>query len=166
MSEPTHDPDLSAVERALAGLRPSAGTFDRDALLFAAGRRSVRRGWAWPGVAVASTLAAAVLAAVLTFRPAPPRVEHTVYVEVPQQLHEDPAPPAIETPPASSPRPQTDYLTLRRQVERWGDAALPSAPSPAEETTTSDNPFDLPPDVRADPWLQRRTTQPHSGGPL
>jgi hypothetical protein len=166
MSEPTHDPDLSAVERALAGLTPSAGTFDRDALLFAAGQRSVRRGRAWPGIAVVSTRAAAGLAAVLVFRPAPAPVEHTVYVEVPPKPRDDPAPPAAEAPPESSPRPQTDYLTLRRQVERWGDAALPSAPPAAEDAPAGDNPLDLPPDVRADPWLQRRTNQPRTRGPL
>jgi hypothetical protein len=175
MSEPTHDPNLSAVERVLAGLTPSAGTFDRDALMFAAGRRSVRRGWAWPATAAGATAAAAVLAAVLLFGPGPKPEERVVVVEVERQpapapdRPNDPAVPveqAPAAPPASPVRPDTDYLTLRQQVERWGDAGLPSAPPAADEAPARANPFDLPPDVQADPWLRRRTTQSNPGGPL
>ncbi len=175
MSQPTHDSDLTAVERALAGLTPSAGAFDRDALMFAAGRRSVRRGWAWPGAGAGAALAAAVLAAVLLFRPAPEPVVRVVVQEVERPPREVPTRPdetvAIpeETPPAppTSPlRPQTNYLTLLHQVERWGDAGLPSTPPAAEDGPASANPFDLPPDVRADPWLQRRQSQLNPGGPL
>ncbi|HEX5273559.1 MAG TPA: hypothetical protein VFW33_23850 [Gemmataceae bacterium] len=172
MSQPTHDPELNAVERALAALTPSAGTFDRDALMFAAGRRSVRRGWAWPTAAAGSSLAAAVLAAVLLFRPAPaPEVRFIVReVERPPAAApvppETPAAPAEESPPSPPIRPGTDYLTLRQQVERWGDAALPTPPPAAEEGPPRADPFDLPPDVQADPWLRRRMTPPQTGGPL
>jgi hypothetical protein len=175
MSESTHDPELSAVERALAGLTPSAGAFDRDALMFAAGRRSVRRGWAWPGAAAGSALAAAVLAVILLLRPAPePEVRFVVTEieraprETPSRPDETVASPAEPRPesPASPLRPETGYLTLRHQVERWGEAGLPSAPCSATDSPAIANPFDLPPDIRADPWLQRRTTQLNPGGPL
>src|SRR5262249_27071189 len=91
MSDPTHDPELTAVERAPAGLAPSPGALDRDAPMFAAGRRSVRRGWAWPGAAAAFALTAAALAALLVLRPSPEPAERVVYVEVPTPPR--PAPP-------------------------------------------------------------------------
>jgi hypothetical protein len=171
MSQPPHDPDLTAVERALAGLAPSAGTLNRDALMFAAGRQSVRRGWAWPAVAAGSAFAAAVLAAFLLLRP--PTVQ-TVVVEVPQPPREEPSRPADTAAPSEEPRPpmsppsrETDYLTLRHQVERWGDAGLPaSRPSAAEAPALDDDWLGLPPGSRVDPWLQRRKTQPNPGGPL
>ena len=90
MSQPRNDPSLSAVERALAGLAPSAGALNRDALMFAAGRRSARRGWAWPAATAGSALAAAALAAILLLRPAPPAEVRTVVVEVPQAPREEP----------------------------------------------------------------------------
>jgi hypothetical protein len=176
MSESTHDPDLSAVERSLAALTPSAGAFDRDALMFTAGRRSARRGWAWPGAAACSTLAAAVLAAVLIFRPAPEPVVRVEVVREVERLPADaPAPPerspipveeAPATPPVSPIPPQGDYLTLRQQVERWGDAALPAAPPAVEDKPVRAGSFELPPDVQVDPWLRRRDPQSHPGGPL
>jgi hypothetical protein len=172
MSQPPHEPDLSAVERALAGLAPSAGAFNRDALLFAAGRQSVRRGWGWPCAAAASTLAAAALAALLFFRPAPAEVVR--YVPTPVPPHDsEPAPQATDEPPASAQAPPTSsvppgpaYLTLRQQAERWGDTGLPSSRPAAEDLPRrSADLLDLPPDVRAEHWLQRRTAMLNPGGP-
>jgi hypothetical protein len=176
MSEPTHDPELTALERALAGLAPSAGQFNRDALMFAAGQRSVRRGWGWPSVAAGSALAAAVLGAVVLLRP-PPEPRERVVVKVveppPREVTKTPDPvaaPAEESPPVSppnSPRPEADYLTLRRQAERWGDAGLPTAPVAAEPERAAPDPLrGLPPDIRDDPWLQRRTALLNPGGSL
>jgi hypothetical protein len=177
MSEPTHEPELTGVERALAGLSPSAGGLNRDALMFAAGRASARRGWGWPCAAAGSTLAAAVLGALLLLRPAPDPVVR--YVSVPSAPREtEPTPPRLpgespvpdETqPPASKASPlrrEPDYLTLRHAVERWGDAGLPSAPLSADDGPAWAGPSDLPPDVRADPWLQRREALLNPGGPL
>jgi hypothetical protein len=164
MSEPTHDPNLTAVERALAGLAPSAGALDRDALMFAAGQRSARRGWAWPGAALGCAVAAAVLGAILLVRPPPEPVERVVVVEVLVPPRE--APPsagdesasfveAPSAPQASPPRPDMTYLALRQQAERWGDAG---PPPPRGDGT------DQPPDVPAAPWFQRHSTQLTPGG--
>jgi hypothetical protein len=177
MSEPTHDPGLTALERALAGLVPSSGALNRDALMFAAGRASVRRGWAWPCAAAGATAAALVLGALLLLRPAPEPVVRFVPVPAPPQPSETPTPPdapsavgeALAPAPKASPLPpETDYLTARHQVERWGDAGLPHAPIPAadERPAPAADPLDLPPDARADPWLQRRKAMLNPGGPL
>jgi hypothetical protein len=177
MSEPTHDPELTAVERALAGLAPSAGGLNRDALMFAAGQRSARRGWAWPSAAAGSALTAVVLGALLLFRPAPEPAVRVVFLQPsPAKVETPPTPPdeapaiaaASPAPRATAPRPETDCLTLRQQVERWGDAGLPAPPlsSAQEQRPGAADPLDLPPDMRADPWLQRRTALLAPGGSL
>ena len=65
--------ELDGFERALANLTPCAGGVDRDQLMFLAGRVSVeaaassRRGARfWPAAAMISTMAAGVLAVLLT----------------------------------------------------------------------------------------------------
>jgi hypothetical protein len=174
MSEPPHNPDLNAVERALAGLTPSAGAFNRDALMFTAGRASVRRGWGWPCATAGSTLAVLILGALLLFRPTPEPVVHVVFLNSPQ-VEKTPSPPEAPAPPDEAPppgstgplRPETNYLTLRHQVERWGEAGLPNVPSPAaDQKPAAPDLLDLPPDLRTDPWLQRRAAMLTSGGPL
>ena len=110
---------------------------------------------------------------VLLFRPSPEPVERIVYRELPPpkidkiEPRPDPAPPADESPSTSPLRPEPDYLTLRQQVVRWGDAGLPATPPAADEKPAkSDDLLDLPPDIRADPWIQRRSALLHPGGPL
>ena len=139
MSEELREPDLAAVETALAGLAPAAGGLNRDQLLFRAGQASVRRGWGWPGATGVMTCAAAVLGALLVLRPAPQGVHETHYV----RIEPAPSPPATGSPipadVASQPavpaeeRPvlQTSYVKLQSQVLRWGLDALPSPPGPA-----------------------------------
>jgi hypothetical protein len=170
MSQSPHDPDLSAVERTLAGLAPTTGAFNRDALMFAAGRTSARRGWGWPCATAVSTVAAAAsVAALLLLRPAPIEVVH--YVPIPASPQET-APRSPEEPPVSadaspSPRPDasgTAYLTLHQRLDRWSDG-LPSSTTAANERprVTADL-LDLPPDVRGERWLQRRTAMLTPGG--
>jgi hypothetical protein len=176
MSQPTHDPALTALERALAGLAPSAEGLNRDALMFAAGRASARRGWAWPCAAATAGAAAVLLAALLLLRPNPPAEVRYVEVPVPPVQPDNPAPAAPDEspepeatpapPPASPLRPEIDYLTLRQQVERWGDAALPRTPAADEGPAPSGALLDLPPGTGADPWLQRRKAMLNPGGPL
>jgi hypothetical protein len=165
MSEPTHDPNLTAVERALAGLAPSAGALNRDALMFAAGQRSARRGWAWPGAAIGCAVAAAVLGAILLLRPPPEPVERVVYVAVPIPPREGPPSPGDESgsfvetpsvPQASPPRQDTTYLALRQQAERWGDAG----PAPPPRGAATGQPADVP----AAPWFERHSAQLTPGG--
>src|SRR5690242_1894554 len=102
MSGPTNEPELTAVERALAGLTPAAGGLNRDALMFAAGRASARRGWGWPAAAGGSALAAAVLGAVLLFRPAPEPVVRYVWV-TPPPPRTDMTPPPEAAPEEARP---------------------------------------------------------------
>ena len=64
MSE-LHDPTLTALEAALAGLAPASGTVDRDAVLFRAGQAAAQRGWLWPALASLSTAAALVFGLLL-----------------------------------------------------------------------------------------------------
>jgi hypothetical protein len=171
MSQSPHDPDLTAVERALTGLAPSAGAFNRDVLMFAAGRTSARRGWGWLcATAVSTFVAAASLAALFLLRPAP--VEVVRYVPVPATPQET-APRSPEEPPVSadgspSPRPDapgTAYLTLHQRLDRWSDAGPPSSATAGDERprATADL-LDLPPDVRGERWLQRRTAMLSPGG--
>ncbi len=175
MSESPNDPNLTGVERALAGLAPSLGRLNRDALLFAAGRRSVRRGWAWPCASAASALAATVLAAILIVRPEPEVRDVVVHdasppAEVPAAAPEQSSP--TDSPPrasASPLRPEPDYLTLWHQVERWGDGGLPPPPvlpTTDERPPPATDPLDLPPDLRSDPWLQRSKAMLTPGGAL
>jgi len=71
--------DRSELERALALLKPSASSIDRDSFLFLAGRASVepvRPGgpfaqWMWPAATLLSSVAAVVLSALLATRPQP-----------------------------------------------------------------------------------------------
>jgi len=114
---------MSELERALAGLAPSAG-LNRDRLLFEAGRRSQpRRGW------IASTGAfaglAAVLALQLTRQPGPAPLA----VDVAQGMPE-PVAPTIRG---------GGYLALRDRVVAFGVDSLPAPPplppTPGEPST-------------------------------
>ncbi len=154
MSGPTHDPELTALEDALVRLAPASGV-NRDALMFRAGQASVRRR-AWPIAAVASTLTAAGLAAVLLLRP-PTVLERVVLVEP------SPAPTAPQQDDSAA-----DYLRLRDRLERESDDAPP--PNPAAPALRRTIPLDallgLPPDAVTDPWITSRKASFQSGDPL
>jgi hypothetical protein len=79
----------------LSGFTPDAGRLDRDALLFAAGRRSARpnRGWMTLASVLAGTQALSLV--LLWPRPAPPAARFIVPVAA------VPAPPADLAPPTS-----------------------------------------------------------------
>lgn len=80
MSEDIRQSGLNALEAALAGLKPSAPAFDRDALMFRAGQHSARRSaWPWPVLSAALALVAAGLGGLLAVRPT---VQQVVIVEV------------------------------------------------------------------------------------
>lgn len=139
-AEPPRDPELRAVEAALAGLVPAAPAVNRDRLLYEAGRRSAPRGRAWP----LATLGFAALSAVLALHrpePAVRMVERVVYVPAvtpsSDVVEKPPEPPAAGTalaaiePSASG----GEYLRQREQVLRWGADALPDLP-PASPVPT------------------------------
>jgi hypothetical protein len=58
------DEHLTDLERRLAGWRPASDALDADAMLFAAGRASVRRSrsqFAWPAIAACLAVAVGIL---------------------------------------------------------------------------------------------------------
>ncbi len=129
MSEPP-------VER-LMRFTPDAGSLDRDALLFAAGRASARANRAW--VALAGALAAAqVLTLVLLWpRPAAPAGPGPA-----------PPPPAILEPlPVSGDGP--DLLTLQRRLleSPAGDLPPPAGVDPLVESAVPLRASSAPADV-------------------
>jgi hypothetical protein len=137
MPEPTDRPEVTDVESALRGLRPHA-ELDRCAVLYRAGRASVRGNWIWPLAAVLSTSVGVVLGWLLLTRPAAPTVERIVerIVYLPAPPRQEPAPPL---PPESSTTPATSELSavdgyfgpqsVRDHVLRWGLDGLPPAPN-------------------------------------
>jgi hypothetical protein len=136
-AEPPRDPELRAVEAALAGLVPAAPAVNRDRLLYEAGRRSAARGGAWPlatlGFAVLSgVFAIATFSALLAMYRTEPEVR-VVYVPVPassaEVVEKAPEPPATTALAAAEPPAAGgEYLRQRDQVLRWGADALPDPP--------------------------------------
>jgi hypothetical protein len=173
MSEPTHDPELAALQAALVRLAPAPDGINLGQLLYRAGQASVpRRGWAWPGATVASMLAAVVLGAVLVLRPGP----QPVFIVDGKQQPAPPEPPvARQLPPpgmaqaapadADWRQDDADYFRLRRQVLAHGVDALPApAPWPAAAPPgAGDTLLDLPPGDARDPLLQRLKNSLRSG---
>jgi hypothetical protein len=129
MSERSEESELTALESALRELRPQPETIQRDALMYRAGRASVR-GWIWPAATFGSATAALVLGMVLWIRPQPP----VVYVVVPAPA-EEASPSPISSPLAD----QTErgawsrYVRLQEQVSLYGLDGLP-APSGTDES--------------------------------
>jgi hypothetical protein len=133
--QPNQEPNLSALESALAALKPAPAALDRDRLMYRAGQVSARRrNWLWPSAAAALLLVSLGLGAALLARPKPAETIRVVYVEknpAPESAPAPrPAPPpekavALELPslPASA-----AYLRTRGEVLRWGAEALPEPP--------------------------------------
>jgi hypothetical protein len=128
MSENIRDPEMTALEAALAELAPRSATIDRDQLMFQAGRRAARRnGWLVPGVAAVLASAATVSAVLLFYHPEPQIVR---------------LPLTKVAPPASSPShiasandswlQCVEGLRLRNEVLQSGLDALPKPPTTEE----------------------------------
>jgi hypothetical protein len=115
-----HSDDLNKLERQLAAWQPAPAGLDADAMLFAAGRASVRTGKAWsvwPIVSGCLALAVAVLGIGLT-------AERSERLALLAQLQQRPpqAAPGISETPAPEPLPPDAYLVLLREWEqRPGD---------------------------------------------
>jgi hypothetical protein len=134
---PHNEDDLSDVERRLADWRPASAGLDADAMLFAAGQATARRGRGrllWPALCVLLAGQAAVLGA-WGFS------ERAERVALASRLHEialEPkAPPAtaVAVLPQSSYAPSPDdYFHLRGRTEqdldRWLTLAHTDAPAP------------------------------------
>jgi len=118
-TSPLPSDGLNELERRLTTWQPSTAGLASDAMLFAAGRASVRGGKAcvaWPIVSGCLALAAVVLGVLL----AGERTERLALVrELHQQPHDsasDSIPVLVETPATEALAPD-GYLALRRQWE-------------------------------------------------
>ncbi len=167
MSRNTPEPELTDFERSLAALAPSPGRFNRDRLMYEAGRRSVLnqpRGRLWPALA-ASLAAVAAGQAIALSRPAEPKiVERVVVVREPTIQPERPdepepvvilsrrAEPEVRRLPLSEDPADFSYLQLNRRVARLGLAGLPE-PSPGPSVGAD---FVLAPPVESPLMLRRR----------
>jgi hypothetical protein len=118
--------DLNDLERRLAGWRTDAAGLDPDAMLFAAGRASVRPSptrFVWPAIAACMTVVAVGLGGWAA-------KERTGRLEL-ARLMQQPAPimptptsvqePSLEPPPAGS------YFAMSRLVRQDPDAFLARA---------------------------------------
>jgi hypothetical protein len=144
--------DLNALERRLSSWQPNKEGLDTDAMLFAAGRASVRPGparFAWPALTTLLTGSCLVLGLWLV-------VERNERMVLAAQLQEHPPaptanpapPPAVYTVPAESPEPDdlspNSYLASRRALEKGLDAW----PSRLEVRGGSPDPSAEPPVLR------------------
>jgi hypothetical protein len=149
MEPHSHPEDLSELEHRLSAWRPADEGLNADAVLFAAGRASVRPGpvrFVWPALTVCLAGLATVLGVCLN-------VERSGRLALARQLRQPPPAPApksptpVEVSPEESPLPEdvpsTSFLAARRLLERglddWPErvvvarvetpaAALPHAP--------------------------------------
>jgi hypothetical protein len=119
--------DVNELERRLSAWQPSDAGLAPAAMLFAAGRASVRasKGWlAWP--ILSGCLASAVVALGVSLQ-----AQRSEVLALREQLERRPAefaPAADETPATEPPAPGA-YLALRRQwEEQSGDAMFRSVP--------------------------------------
>jgi len=129
---PPHPDDLNDLEQRLAGWQPSAAGLDPDAMLFAAGRASVRPGagrFVWPAVAACLTLLTVSLGVWLRAE----RAERSALARLVQQSAPTrTAAPAPAPPPSAEPFPPNGYLTVRRLAESDLDTWLARAASPID----------------------------------
>jgi len=111
------------VTDSLARFTPSAPGLDRDAILFAAGRRTARGSWVWKAVAGLLAASQAVTLVILWPTPSPPRVPIV------------PAPAAVPQPePALPPAsPRSDVWTAGSRPDVLQS---PSAPAGVEFVTS------------------------------
>jgi hypothetical protein len=116
--------DLTDLERRLAGWRPDAAGLDPDAMLFAAGRASVRSSptrFVWPAIAACMTVVALGLGG-WAAKERSGRLELARLVQKPTPTVPTPAPePSPEPPPTGS------YFAMSRLVRQDPDAFLARA---------------------------------------
>jgi hypothetical protein len=133
--------DLNELERRLSTWQPSTAGLAPEAMLFAAGRASVRGGkarLAWPVGSACLALAVVALGVWLA-------AERSQRRALLAALHQRPAEPAAAFPPVPDEKPTTEppapdsYLNLRREWERdsgsW--AIRPAAPRRAPKRPAS-----------------------------
>jgi hypothetical protein len=139
-THPQHPDDLKVLERRLAAYAPSATGLDADAMLFAAGRASVRPSvtrFVWPALTLGLTTLALVLGVWLA-------TERAERLELAQQLRQTLPPPLPNPSPSASPgdtpierateqEPAPNSLLAgHRALEKGLDAWPPQAVARAE----------------------------------
>ena len=102
----------------LSRFTPDGSALDRDALLFAAGRASVRPGRRWPAVAGALAACQVLTLVLLWPRPAPPS----------GSLAGPTVPPGVEVATLPDPDPAQLGSLNRRLLQPGGDDLAPPAP--------------------------------------
>jgi hypothetical protein len=105
------------LEQRLSRLTPDGSSLDRDALLFAAGRASVRPGRRWPALAAVLACSQVLTLALLWPRPTPPEPAPAP----------TPAPVAVEGPDLAPPPPDPSEQGVLRagSLSEKGDLAAP-----------------------------------------
>ncbi len=135
--------DRSELERALALLKPSASSIDRDSFLFLAGRASVEtvrpggpfRQWMWPAASLLSSLAAVVLSVLLVTRPQPAAAP--VDTRTAKAIEVTPGVSVATAEPSSAGEPQSDSFTATQDQELA--MAPPSRDEAARELASGTN---------------------------
>lgn len=131
---PTSD-DMNELEKRLSGWQPSAAGLDADAVLFAAGRASVRpprSRLVWPAVAGCLALLAVALGVALA-QERGTRIELAARLQN-QRPHVMPVPPSESQPdeiPVEEPPAAASYLASRRALTQGLDAWVAKA-APAD----------------------------------
>lgn len=129
-SESEHDPTLKAFEAALAHLTPALASFDRDRVIFEAGKKTQPRRWLLPSCLLASTLGWLGLG-VAWFLATPAIQERVVFVQVPVP------PAAIVTKIEPEPEPQElSWLRLNEALVK--NQLMPLVISTVEEGLEAD----------------------------
>jgi hypothetical protein len=132
-----HAEDLNELERRLSAWQPDGAGLDADAVLFAAGRASVRPSkarFAWPALTACLAGLAIVLGVCL-------KAEHTERLALARQMRQPPpapapkpAPPAEVSPTPAEDVPPTGILAAHRALERglegWPEQAIARADTP------------------------------------
>jgi hypothetical protein len=137
MSDARQTPGLSDLEAALGALTPRPPALDRDAILYRAGRASVRR-WQW--ATAASTTATLALAVTLLLRPSVDRMP-VVVAPPPAPRVLPPALPETEPSPSADEPAPAAYFRLQEQLLSRGLDGLPplaAGPGPSGPATAED----------------------------
>jgi hypothetical protein len=134
--------ELKRLENALAALTPRPAPFDRDALLFEAGRRSAPANPLWCWSTLGMTAVAGMLAFVVILQAQRPPERVIQFVEAPSQApvkapddQVDAAPPgmAFEGPDDDNLLPPASYWRMQQAALRVGIDQLPMSDPDAGE---------------------------------
>lgn len=104
---------MNDLEQSLAGLKPATSSVSRDAILFEAGRRSVRRGPGWLGLPLAAILGVGIGINV-------PRNKEPAIVQAP------PTPILQNIEPSTTP----SFWRMQHEAIEAGDPFVAFAPLP------------------------------------